>query len=334
MLRPTLPLKLVSTEIPEARDLLAIASSLQGTANSLLLLPGRPGEILLQLKNTSTTPLRWTLVIQGDFPKEWCLWNQEWTQEILPNEEFREIIPFQVPTDFFEQQHALSQDQQHLQLKYQSQICLYIGETDNRQLVGYQPFDLCIQPIRSYLDFLPEIYRTSDFMGRFLSIFERAFDPTVQTVDTLWAYLDPLTAPKTLLPFLAKWVAWEMNPQWGLKQQRRLIRHAVELYRWRGTRRGLRLYLHLYTQLPLDSDRPESEKHISIIEEVSAGFQLGQVNLNQGAMLGSGRPYHFTVTLRPDTAEQAAKINETLVRNIIEQEKPAFCTYDLQILSA
>jgi len=45
-------------------------------------------------------------------------------------------------------------------------------------------------------------------------------------------------------------------------------------------------------------------------------------------MLGSGRPFHFTVRLRPEPGKQ---IDERLVRDIIEREKPAFCTYDLLI---
>ena len=47
-------------------------------------------------------------------------------------------------------------------------------------------------------------------------------------------------------------------------------------------------------------------------------------------MLGGGRPYHFIVRLRPDQRNQ---IDERLVRDIIEREKPAFCTYELELIS-
>jgi hypothetical protein len=112
-------------------------------------------------------------------------------------------------------------------------------------------------------------------------------------------------------------------------KQRQLIRHAMELYQWRGTKRGLRLYLHLYTDLPLDDDIPdETDKHISITELASSGFALDNSILGDGAMLGGGKPYHFLVRLRQQEPDQ---IDEDLVRQIIDREKPAFCTYDLAI---
>ena len=46
---------------------------------------------------------------------------------------------------------------------------------------------------------------------------------------------------------------------------------------------------------------------------------------------GGGRPFHFSVILRPPSS---ARLDEGLVRTIIEQEKPAFCTYELAILPA
>ncbi|QSJ18198.1 hypothetical protein JYQ62_05075 [Nostoc sp. UHCC 0702] len=45
-------------------------------------------------------------------------------------------------------------------------------------------------------------------------------------------------------------------------------------------------------------------------------------------MLGGGCPYHFIVELH---VQQSQQINETLLREIIERQKPAFCTYDLDI---
>jgi len=184
-----------------------------------------------------------------------------------------------------------------------------------------------------YLDFLPNIYRESDFTSRFLAIFEQAFEPAVQTLDVLWAHLDPLTAPAAMLPFLAYWVGFPVDPRWTETKQRRLIRRAIEIYQWRGTKRGLRLYLHLYTDLPLDDDVPnEADKHISITELASSGFVLSTSDLGEGNMLGGGRPFHFIVRLRPIEPDQS--IDEDLVRQIINREKPAFSTYDLFIEAA
>ncbi len=91
----------------------------------------------------------------------------------------------------------------------------------------------------------------------------------------------------------------------------------------------MRLYLHLYTGLPLDEELPnESEKHISITEPFGNSFILNDAELND-AVLGGGQSYHFVVRLRCDSGNYI--IREEIVKIIIEQEKPAFCTYELYI---
>lgn len=205
---------------------------------------------------------------------------------------------------------------------------MYVYEVDNPNPLICRSFSLYVRPRSFYLDFLPALYREVDFIQRLIALFEQAFDPYVQAIDALWAYLDPLTAPQLLLPFLAHWVAWEIEPNWNLERQRHLIRHAMTIYRWHGTRQGLRFYLHLYTGLPIDEDLPEAQKHISIQEVFEGGFQYGACILGQDSVLGGGRPYHFGVCLRPQRSDL---IDETLVRSIIDRAKPAFCTYDLEI---
>lgn len=332
--RATLALQLTSMQLPEAAN--SVASALSGsgtqeqTANDLLLYPGEPGEMLVQLENLGDAQVQWKLEVEGDFPSDWCCWHQEELKELAPRQKEDIALCFRVPDDFFENQWALSRDRTRLLLDYQSQIYVYADGGTQRQLIGYQVFNLCVRPRSFYPNFLPVLYREVDFVKRFVAIFEQAYDPAVQTLDVLWAYLDPLTAPEALLPFLAHWVAWPMDPRWEPKQQRRLIRNAITLYRWHGTRRGLRFYLHLYTGLPLDEELPEAQKHISIEEIFSQGFVFGTTRIGQDSMLGGGRPYHFIVRLRPDQPDQ---IDERLVRNIIEREKPAFCTYELDLVN-
>ena len=106
-------------------------------------------------------------------------------------------------------------------------------------------FELCVRPQSTYTTFLPTVYQEVDYIHRFIEIFEQAFDPVVNSFTSMWAHLDPLTAPQALLPFLAHWVDWPIDEELDLTYQRRLIRRAVEIYRCRGTRKGLRFQLHL-----------------------------------------------------------------------------------------
>lgn len=308
----------------------------------LVIHPGEPGEILVQLENLENRTLYLHLQAEGNFPREWCRLGIEGSQ-LPPLGKIEAVLYFQIPLDFFESSD-LTTPGKPLTLDYRGRLHLSYTLDNPAQSEGEPTFisltaaefTLYIRPRSLYLDFLPELYREVDFIGRLLKIFEQAFEPAVQTLDALWAYLDPLTAPEALLPFLAHWVGWPLSldtdatSHISIARQRYLIRQAVELYRWRGTKRGLRLYLHLYTDLPLDEHLPEGEKHISIEEVFGRGFVMGEAHLGQDAIVGGGQPFHFVVHLRCHNPRQ---IDRQLVRTIIEQEKPAFCIYDLYIES-
>lgn len=298
------------------------------TTLNLLVRPGEPSELIVQIRNLTANRQILNLQVEGNFPLEWCRIGTEGT-EILPRQQMEAVLYFQIPDQFFEN-HAALKPGETLTIDYigQLQVQTLDRETERRQLET-ATFQLYVRPRSLYLNYLPAIYREVDFVGRFLKVFEQCFEPTVQTLDTLWAHLDPLTAPRSMLPFLAHWVAWTGQSQIPIDRQRHLIRNALYLYRWRGTRRGLRFYLHLATGLPLDDHLDqEAEKSIGIHEQFSRGLVFNQARLGEDTLLGGGRPFHFSVQLRPH-ADQV--LDEAFIRSVIEQEKPAFCTYDLLI---
>lgn len=333
--RPTLDFKLSSMRPSEAveinsRDLTFNAS------NDLSLRPGVPAEMLVKLENSWDIPLHWKVNLKGDFSPQWCNWERDFYQEIKAKETIYFTLVFQVPENFFEERADFSNEFWKLKLDYQVEVFV---ETHEKGLVAYQVFKLFIRPPTVYINCLPTLYGEIDFVRRLVSLFEQAFDPAIQTLDTLWAYLDPLTAPRAMLPFLAEhWVAFPLDRRWNLKEQRRLIRNAVKLYRWRGTRRGLLFYLRLYTGLDLEdasfdidldfAELPEEKQNISIQEISSQGFILGKASIGEDAMLGGGRPYHFIVKI---CYPQSFQLDEPLIREIIEREKPAFSTYELNL---
>jgi len=316
---------------PLQADVSTSTKSQEQVGNNLLLYPGEPGEFLVTLSNSTTNILQWKLEIEGNFPNDWCNPNQINFEEIASNQKREFTISLMVPENFFEDSRNINTNQPCLQIDYQMQISIYAMQTGYEpRIVKYQVLNLFVRPNISYLDFLPTIYQEVDFVGRLVGIFEQAFDPAVQTIDTLWAYLDPLTAPSALQNFLAQWVAWDIDNRWDIDKQRQLIRNAITIYRWHGTRYGLRLYLHLYTGLPLNEDVPEVDKHISIQEVFNNGFVMGKTLIGEDSMIGGGHPYHFIVRLRPT---ESLQLDEGLLREIIEQQKPAFSTYELSILS-
>jgi len=174
-------------------------------------------------------------------------------------------------------------------------------------------------PIKSsYLEYLPALYRDDELMGQFLLIFESIMRPLENSIDNLDLYFDPLMTPDSLLPWLASWLGLALDPTWPLHRRRELVQSSAELYRWRGTKRGLSEYLRIYT-----GTVPE-------ISEYIPGISLDQeTKLGIDTKLGSsGTGHHFTVTLNLD---EDNAINDDTVRAIIDSQKPAHAGYTLQI---
>ena len=307
-------------------------ADLSATDCTLVLYPDEPSEILVRLTNNSSHWIYLDISAEGSFPTPWCRVGME-GHTLPPGGGMDGVLYWEIPQDFFENNQEPTR-KKTLELDYFGKTYvsygLYNQETgqvpEELPYITTKPFRLYLRPRSLYLNFLPDLYRESDFIGRILKLFEETFEPAVNSMESLWAYIDPLTTSESLLPFLAYWVGWELTPRLSLQRQRFLIRQAMELYRWRGTRRGLRLYLHLFTGLPLDEDLPEFDKHISIQEVFGQGFVTGEANLGQDSIVGGGRPYHFLVRLKSLPGQE---IDEKLVKQIIEQEKPAFSTYEL-----
>lgn len=169
-----------------------------------------------------------------------------------------------------------------------------------------------------YLKHLPAFYSADDFMGRFLLVFENILTPIERTVDNIDLYFGPTMMPEDLLPWIASWLDLVLDENWPVEKRRRLVATAVELYRWRGTRHGLRKYLSVYTGV-----EPTITEHMG-------GIGLdGQARLGQNTVLGEGHDHCFTVTLEVD---DPSTLDIGRVKAIVEAEKPAHTAYTLQLV--
>lgn len=92
---------------------------------------------------------------------------------------------------------------------------------------------------------LPALYADDDFAQRFTAGLDTVLAPVFATLDNLTAYFQPRLAPADFLDWLASWVAVETDPAWPEEVRRLVVERAVELHRWRGTRRGLQERLRL-----------------------------------------------------------------------------------------
>jgi phage tail-like protein len=125
----------------------------------------------------------------------------------------------------------------------------------------------------SYLRYLPRVLWQDEpaapqfSLGSMLRIFEKLLTgipdgvsiahgdhehaPIMTQIDGLPQLFDPWTTPAALLPWLASWVALQFPTLqgvalWDEYQQRKVTAQTAQIYRLRGRKAGLNLYLDLY----------------------------------------------------------------------------------------
>jgi phage tail-like protein len=137
-------------------------------------------------------------------------------------------------------------------------------------------------------------------------------------LDQLEGYFNPHCTPDGFVPFLASWVDMEwlfledaetftgQTPPLlsGMGRLRELVASATFLAQWRGTAKGLLRFL-----------------------ETASGIQGFTVNERVPGPDGRPKPFHIAVQAPPEAAPYQA-----LLKRIIESEKPAYVTYDLNIV--
>ncbi|MEZ4733133.1 MAG: phage tail protein [Caldilineaceae bacterium] len=110
-----------------------------------------------------------------------------------------------------------------------------------------------------YVQYLPAIFQErpaadqEPYLGQFLRPFEQVlttFDDLLAVIDQNFAFA---LAPDEFVSWLAGWIALALDEEWEDEQRRRLLSEAMDLYRWRGTARGLKRYLEIYTGLSPES---------------------------------------------------------------------------------
>ena len=166
---------------------------------------------------------------------------------------------------------------------------------------------------------LPAVFQAAVQPGNplfaILDVMEMMQAPSESALDRLAMTFDPYRAPDAFVPYLASWVDLEvlldvprsrsatLTPalSTGLGRLRELTRAAATLSHWRGTRKGLSLFLETATG--------------------STGFIVDELVADSGAGV---RPFHLRITAPKDLAE-----HRILIERIVELEKPAYVTYEL-----
>lgn len=106
-------------------------------------------------------------------------------------------------------------------------------------------------PAESWMANLPEIYRkemgNDSFLDRYLAIYQSLYDDISWQMKEFVNSLDPAVAEPEFLNWIASWLDVEEPYMWKEHQLRYLLKHVMEFYEARGTRRGIELFVELYT---------------------------------------------------------------------------------------
>jgi phage tail-like protein len=151
-----------------------------------------------------------------------------------------------------------------------------------------------------------------------LEVMEALPAPDEEVLNQIDAFFDPYRTPDAFVPFLASWIDLDRllleTPEefkdqalpsfpGGMGRLRELVAAAPFLAQWRGTAKGLLRFLETATGL--------------------YGFTLDEQVLD-----AANRPVPFHIRIG---MPQAATGYRLLIERIIESEKPAYVTYELQV---
>ncbi|HJZ96664.1 MAG TPA: phage tail protein [Candidatus Solibacter sp.] len=166
---------------------------------------------------------------------------------------------------------------------------------------------------------LPAIFQRTVRDGAPLTALLEAMEdlhaPSELALQDLDAALDPRRTPDRFVPFLARWVdldhLFEERARSGaaaplssgMGRLRELTAGAARLSKWRGTRRGLLLFLETATG--------------------ERGFAVDEIVTDESGRL---KPFHIRIR-----APEGAAIHKDLILRIIQAEKPAYVTYELVV---
>ncbi|XID90223.1 phage tail protein [Paenibacillaceae bacterium WGS1546] len=170
-------------------------------------------------------------------------------------------------------------------------------------------------PRETPLVYLPAVYQedaaSRDFLERFLSLFGTLLDSIEEQIDGMARQFDRDRTNGRSLRWLASWLGMDVDESWTDEWVRRFLRIAPELYRYRGTKRGIEKAVEIFTgMVPIVV---ESFQYKSLRDKAELR------SLVDG--LYGDDPFTFTVLLHRDQAPSEKE--KVLLRRLIDDFKPA-----------
>ena len=162
---------------------------------------------------------------------------------------------------------------------------------------------------------LPGLYHDDTFAQAFLTALDQVLAPVFCILDCIESYFDPSLAPPDFVAWLAGWLGFTLDENWPVRRQRALIAQSGELYRWRGTARGLAALVSLYAGV-----EPEIEDSGSVT-----------CSLVPGAAVPGPTSPHMTVRVR---IRKGTVVDEAALDALVAAAKPAHVSHRVEITTS
>ncbi|CAI6081419.1 phage tail protein [Cohnella sp. JJ-181] len=179
-------------------------------------------------------------------------------------------------------------------------------------------------PRETLLSYLPAVYQQESggksFLERYLALFGTLFDEMESRIDGVARQFDRETVNGGQLRWLASWLGLDTHEYWSDDAIRRLIRAAPDMYRHRGTRRGIELAVETMTGMKPLIVEPAQYKALR---------ERGDWREIIDRLYGSD-PFTFSVLLHPDQAR--SDMEKVLLRQLVDDVKPAHTEAKLEWL--
>lgn len=182
---------------------------------------------------------------------------------------------------------------------------------------------------QSLIQFLPSVYQATsgltkeNFLKEFLWIFTHLFESVTNKINLMHDYFNPLETREEFLPWLADWLALELDANWDVNKKRATLRRASGFYLERGTAKYLVRMIHLFTGLSvtvIENQWPYKGFCIGVFSAVGIDtIILPPMNLANCFMI--------EVPLAPEDISQELL---TKLHRVINDEKPAHTAYFLK----
>lgn len=162
--------------------------------------------------------------------------------------------------------------------------------------------------------YLPALYQEDQFAQAWLSGLDEVLAPIFSSLDNFDAYLDPKLAPADFLDWLATWMGLIADETWPVERRRVFVSSASDLYRMRGTAKGLAAHVQIF-----------SGGEVEIVEHGASAWSA----TNGAPLPGSSG---FDMVVRVQVAEPSA-VDAAKLDALVAAAKPAHLTHKVEVVS-